>query len=242
MSKTSIRGGMVLDTVPNPVPEKSTFDTLDAAYQWVASLVASGVPVIASKVWADRFSPKPRSPLVKLFGVEKKAQTICERMAPGGKWVVTCEISSAGFHQFSAWYTKYLPYAWAMAESENGFECLGVDFESVNSYYGTCMGFYYIGMSEHIEDADAELYEKCYNKANHVRSPSLPFDEVFNPALVYLAACRPDMFVKKTLAVKLDNGRKVWWLAFVVKVLREMNHTIDPRILEISGETDEECD
>ena len=41
-------------------------------------------------------------------------------------------------------YSKYLPYAYAMMKAEWSFRCLGIDFESINAYYGTCMGFAYL--------------------------------------------------------------------------------------------------
>jgi hypothetical protein len=86
-----------------------------------------------------------------------------------------------------------------MIKAEWSFRCLGIDFESINAYYGTCMGFAYLGWGDddsrwsRLEPEEHKLYNEVYNASMSVRTPHLPFDEVYGPALVYTAIFRPDL-------------------------------------------------
>ena len=115
-------------------------------------------------------------------------------------------------HRCSAWYSKYLPYAYAMMKAERDFRCLGVDFASINSYFGTCMGFAYLGNGEddppgwdRIEPEDQKLYREVYDTSMRVRPPELPFYEVLGPALAYTAIFRPDL-----VAAHADQDNWQW--------------------------------
>src|SRR5262249_8817514 len=71
-------------------------------------------------------------------------------------------------------------------------------------YYGTCMGFAYLGWGDdnphwsRLDPEDHALYNEVYNASMSVRPPSLPFDEVYGPALAYTALFRPDLVAAHT--------------------------------------------
>lgn len=196
-----------------------SFPTLDAAYRYANGLVAAGVEAHESRIFSDQFKKNKRDRLHALLGVKKKAGVECARLAPGGTWGVEVEMPgteyqragilgpvdvSTKYHRFSAWYSKYLPYAYAMMHAENGFECRGVDFNSINAYYGTCMGYAYLGRGDvnrygwkRIEPADVALYEKIVDESHRLKPPDLPFDAVYFPAICYVAAVRPDLAAKQ---------------------------------------------
>jgi hypothetical protein len=136
------------------------FDTFDAAYIWtnntVNALIGNGETVILSRIAADRFK-KPRQRQAQLFGVSPKAAKEAAKIAPGGKWWVEHSTDGQNRHQFMAWYSRYLLYAYAMMTSEDGFEAMGVDYDSINSYYKSCMGFVYLGQG------DIEVKFTCAN-------------------------------------------------------------------------------
>lgn len=212
------------------------FDTLGEAYVYANklanTLLNSGRPVVLSVIAADKFR-KPRNRQFQLLGVSSKAGKECARLAPGGKWWVNCNVRADGLHQFMAWYSKYLPYAYAMMRCEDGFEAPGIDFESINGYFKTCMGFCYLGQGEGeikkmpadalrrlangedardfvelqeshvIEDEDLSLYSKLYNASMQVSPPNLPFEEAYRPACCFVAHRRPDLFVDY-----IGHGRK----------------------------------
>lgn len=205
-----------------------TFSTLKEAYEWCNGQVRKGLPVQTSRVHADLFK-KPRGlsgRYVKLMGVTSKAEKICKELCPGGEWRVEVEAPGTeydrisvwhGFrtvktqcYRFSAWYSRFLPYAYAMMKSEHSFDCMGVDFQSINSYYGTCSGFNYIGRGDgsiqadeknglqadyhRIVEEDCDLFDKICLASMDVECPSLPFSEALNYCSVYVALKRPDLF------------------------------------------------
>jgi len=200
---------------PIDVPKHQTFPTLDAAHAWANSLIGQGIKIQASRIWEDRIS-KPRSHIIKLLGVEKKAAAICARLAPGGQWNVEVETpgtpyQSAGildridrqtkFHRCMAWYDRFLPYAYGMMLAEWDYHCLGIDFESINSYCGTCMGFVGLGQGDGAESdtdpywrivkEDVALFSDVYQASMSVKSPSLPFDEAFGPCCAFVSLKAP---------------------------------------------------
>jgi hypothetical protein len=203
------------------------FPALADVYNYANGLIASGVTMQPSRVFQDRIGASRRYRFLLLLGVERKAAGFCARMAPGGTWGVEVErpgtpyetvgllgtrTAQTQYHRCSAWYSKYLPYAYAMMKSEYGFHCLGVDFESINGYYGTCMGFACLGWGEddpsgwnRLEPEDRALYSEVYNASMCIRPPDLPFDDVYGPALVYTALFRPDL-----VAAHADEDNWQW--------------------------------
>ena len=204
------------------VPKHKSFPTLLEAHAWANNLIGQGVQMQASRVWSDRFkSAQPRSHVIKLLGVEKRADAVCQRLAPGGQWNVEIETPGseyphAGILDFvtmktkhfrcSAWYNRFLPYAYAMINSEHGFKCFGIDYECINSYYGTCLGFVSIGQGDtecasdseywRIVKEDVDLFQTLYSASGQVRAPQLPFDEALNPCCCFVAMRAPQLLVK----------------------------------------------
>ena len=208
------------------------FPTLDDAYDYADGLIAAGLAMQPSRVFQDRIRPSRRNRFLLLLGVERKAADFCARIAPGGTWGLEVEDPGTPYHtvpllgmhhRCSAWYSKYLPYAYAMIKAEWSFRCLGVDFESINAYYGTCMGFAYLAWGEdgpsgwnRIEAEDRALYNQVYDASMSVRPPDLPFDEVYGPALAYTALFRPDLVAAHT---DQDN----WQWRHVCQVFEHLN-------------------
>lgn len=199
--------------VKNPViPDSKNFASLDEAYKWALSLVRPNT-VQLSRIAADRFK-KPRQHMVQLIGVEPKAAKFCTKMDPTGEWRVevenpgtvepTLSIMGTGerpikYMRFSAWYNRFLPYAYAMMKAEYDFKCMGIDYECINSYYKTCMGFVDMGLDNHpgrFVNEDMDLFNNVYNSSMAVRSPQLPFDEAYAPCSVYVALRKPKEIVK----------------------------------------------
>jgi hypothetical protein len=213
---------MTTDNIPTP-PATATLNkrlpTLAEAYNYANGLIAAGVPMQPSRVFQDRIRASRRNYFLLLLGVERKAADFCARMAPGGTWGVEVEgpgtayetvgllgmrTAHTHYHRCSAWYSRYLPYAYAMMKAEWSFRCLGIDFESINAYYGTCMGFAYLAWGDdesgwdRIEPQDRTLYNDVYDASMKIRPPSLPFDEVYGPALAYTGLFRPDLVATHT--------------------------------------------
>ena len=121
--------------IPEPsFPSTQQFDTLTQGRAWIESLVTAGVDFRTNRIYNDWFK-KPRSRLIKVLGVEARAQRECQRIAPGGKWTVETygETHDDLYFTAQAWYTKFAPYALAMCQSEEGYQCFGIDYESINS-------------------------------------------------------------------------------------------------------------
>ncbi len=68
-----------------------SYASFDEAYSGtllrVKELNANGVAVYANRIWQDFFT-KPRGNLAKVLGFSAKARRDCEKLAPGGKWIV----------------------------------------------------------------------------------------------------------------------------------------------------------
>jgi hypothetical protein len=220
-----------------PSTLNNRFPTIVEAYTYANALIAAGVQMQPSRVFQDRLDASERNRFLLLLGVERKAAGFCARIAPGGTWGVEVEnpgtpyetvallgmrTAQTQYHRCSAWYSKYLPYAYAMMKAEWSFRCLGVDFESINAYYGTCMGFAYLGWGDdesgwdRQEPEDRKLYNEVYAASMRVRPPSLPFDEVYGPALAYTAIFRPDLVAAHT---HQDN----WQWRHVCEVFEHLN-------------------
>lgn len=183
------------ETPEKTLPSHKTFPSLKEARAWVEDLLRQGVPVEASQVWYDRIQ-KPQDRFVKLLGVSSQADQIAKKIAPGGHWTVE-RTQNKGVHQFSAWYSKFTPYAYAMCQSEEGFNCLGLDFDSINAIYKTCLGFVSLGLGQNpelIEEADVMLFDQIYHKSSELWPPTFPFDEAFRPCAVFLAVRNPQLF------------------------------------------------
>lgn len=177
-----------------------TFNTLKEAYEWANGLL-SKTDITTSKPYDDLFEEyRPKDPYFALLGVEKKAEQRCRSLEPNGQWRV--EVGEhRGLPRLQAWYSRYLPYAVAMLNAEDEFDCKGIEFESINSFYETCYGFNEIGFGNHscgkgydrIVPEDVSLYQDCYHTSCKVNSPSLPFEEAYDPALVYIAKVKPSI-------------------------------------------------
>jgi hypothetical protein len=195
------------------------FPTLVEAYNYANGLIAAGVTMQPSRVFQDRIRASRRNRFLLLLGVERNAAAFCARMAPGGTWGVEVECPGTPYetvgllgmrtahtqhHRCSAWYSRYLPYAYAMMKAESNFRCLGVDFASINSYYGTCMGFANLTQGDddprwsRLEPEDHALYNEVYSASMSIRPPELPFYAVLGPALAYTAIFRPDLVAAHT--------------------------------------------
>ncbi len=174
------------------------FDSVQEAFSWAAKMTReTNVTTCARAV--DRFKnawPRGKNSdvfalLGTTFGATKKIKAI----EPNGKFLVVSNLYH-GFTRFTTYYNRYLPYAVAMMLSEYGYECHGFDFESINSIYGTVMGFVNIGMSEYIIDEDRDLFDRIYNASVSIKTHYLPFDEAFAPASAYVAMKSPKRFTK----------------------------------------------
>lgn len=189
--------------VVTPPPFKF-FSTLREGYVWANNeIVCKGVPVIPSKIWCDWFK-KPRSRMVKVLGVEPKAQRIVNQIAPGGQWSVVVEQTHNGPYQCSAWYNRFAPYAYSMCQMEEGFKCLGLDGESLNSIFKSFMGYVDLGAGafetkdyKRIVDEDTDLFAEIYSSSMRIHSPGLPFEEAFWPCAVFLAVRAPKLFLRQ---------------------------------------------
>jgi hypothetical protein len=175
------------------VPAKSQFDSLKDALAWVNGLMSQGLPVCRSIVASDLFNPgKNRSLLV--LGVHSKAEALCKRLAPGFKWNVHAHKTMSGPYQFMAWYDSYTPYAVAMMESEEGFECKGIEHESVVGYWKTVMGF--LSIADFVNDEEGQLFVNIYGEACKVKPPYLVFEEMYFPAIIYCCLKAPRRWQK----------------------------------------------
>lgn len=182
-----------------PLPETMTFDSIQDAFAWAAKLT-NETQVTTCQIANDRFKsfwPKGKSKnLFALLGTVASADRKIRSIEPNGKFVVVVG-RYHGLVQLTTYYNRYLPYAVAMMASEDGYECMGFDYESVNAIYGTVCGFNDIGFGDHIVDEDRDLYDSIYTASMSVKSPSLPFDEAFNPACVYVALKAPRRFTRR---------------------------------------------
>lgn len=227
-----------------------TFDTLQQAYDWANELINRGLRVQECAICEDRFARcRPRgknSRIFKLFGVTWGVEKKCRSIEPDGKWRVEVDAPGTTYYKagiltshecqtrsarMSIWYSRFLPYAEAMVFCEQGFEQAGIDFNSINSYYGTVGGFYQLGMGDgyvaldgqppyyRIEERDVELFEAIYNASMSLRSPGLPFDESFQPCYVYLAMHKPAMLLE-------SFGREHWLYPHVREVCERIDKPV----------------
>lgn len=231
------------------IPHHQTFNELWHGYNWAAGLTGQ-VKCQQSRLRDDFFSHVlPRDYYFRLLGIQRAAEKVCRRIEPNGVWNI--EVENPGTYytragilgdvqsqtkmvRFSAWYNRFLPYAVAMLKAEWNFpNARGIDFESINAYYGTCCGFVYLGQGDESIDAkdgqpgydrillaDQDLFHKCHAASGEVRPPQLPFDEAHGPCMVYVAQFRPEI-----LAKMVDKGH--WWFDHVNKCCEKMNR---PRI------------
>jgi hypothetical protein len=213
------------------IPKLQSFatlaETMARAEELIVELSKKGEEVVASAIYED-FLTKPKSRMIKVLGVSSQASREANSVAPGGKWCLHHEMVGGGRHRFMAWYSRYLIYAWAMFQCEDGFVAIGVDFESINAYYRTCQGFNYLGQGDieglFSEESDLQLYEEIYDASMKIRPPSLPFDEAYQPAFCFVAYQRPDLFHE---AIMKCRGTKEGYLAdWRVKHLSKVSEMI----------------
>ncbi len=237
----------MIDILPPPktprptFPSTQQFDTLTQGRAWIESLVTAGVDFRTNRIYNDQFK-KPRSRLIKVLGVEARAQRECQRIAPGGKWTVETygETHDDLYFTAQAWYTKFAPYALAMCQSEEGYQCFGIDYESINAFYGTVMGFVNMGIGmydtdshQRFDEEDTRLFAKIYEKSCRLHPPSLPFDEAFWPCAVFLAVRAPALFVKQFCKPYREDGRLygggLYW-KHALEVLKEIGQPIPKEV------------
>lgn len=210
--------GMPTPTGPGALNRR--FATVDEGLKYINGLIGAGVPFQASRRYQDQFKKNKRNRHLLLLGVSRTTDAECQRLMPGGTWGIEVEpphtdyevcgilgprLAQTSYFRASAWYSRYLPYAWAMCRAEYDFRCVGVDFNSINGYYGTVAGYCYLGRGDDDTDTwqrlDAEdraLYERIYDVSMGLRSPDLPFYEALQPALAFVAVQRPDLLRKHT--------------------------------------------
>lgn len=195
------------------VPPFKEITSLKEGLLFIESLLSQGVRFTASNVYCDRY-PAPRSRLVKALGCEARAGKEAARIAPGGKWTLEIVEDTGRFHadgpslvypfRAMAWYSKFAPYAYAMCLSEDGYHCLGIDYESINSIFCTVMGFVNLGLGmydttsyQRICQEDIDLFSRIFSESVRLHPPMLPFDEAYFPCTVFLAVRMPRLFAKQ---------------------------------------------
>ena len=160
---------------------------------------AAGRQVLASSIWQDRFAKyRPRDLQSKILGFSRKAVRDCERLALGGKWAIMIDTKENGMFQFSIAYSKFLPYAFAMMQAEEAYQAFGLDFESINSQFKTCLGFNEIGYGHfpHADEQDVALFSDLAEQSFKLKVPMLPFDEAYRPACCFVFQKNPKLFKK----------------------------------------------
>ena len=229
-------------TTTEALPTHQSFATLKEAYAWANGLVNKGFPVQGSRLYEDLFKcARPRGLVgryVKVLGISPKADRMFKALEPEGEWRVEVESPGTSYykagvfdasehttalHRFSVWYSRFLPYAYAMMMCENGFECLGADYQFINVTYTSCYGFVDLGHGDghkddywRIDKADCDLFDDIYNASMRVRSPSLPFDEAFNPCCCYVAITKPKLFER-------DMSADHWVREHVADVCKDLD-------------------
>lgn len=175
-----------------------SFQSLHDAYNWVVQELVNKhkVPLAASQIWHDLFR-KPRSPMLQVIGMAPQAERIAQSVAPGGKWTLAVTQRTGERSQLQAWYSNYALYAYTMCQAEEGFRCWGIDFESINILFGTCRGYLSLSDSPAIDPQDRELLIRICHKSFELWPPTLPFDESFRPAAVFLALKNPARYAKQ---------------------------------------------
>lgn len=244
---------MIVTEHEKAFPHSRSFPTLDEGYRWANSVVGSGIPVQQSRLRDDFFKHiLPKDRMFKLLGVQKNAANVCRRIEPDGQWRIEVEYPGTRYEtagifdvvpkttryiRFSAWYSRFLPYAVAMLKAEWDFpRARGIDFESVNGYFGTCMGFVYLGQGDgyceakngvpeynRIVPEDVALFQRCYEAAMSVKSPSLPFEEAHWSCMVYVGIKKPEEVVKM-----VDRGH--WWIKRVADACERMGEPVPYKI------------
>lgn len=203
------------------------FDTLQEAYDSINDAQRKGMKLCASRIWVDFFDKPPgrTGRFIKLFGVSPKAERICKDFEPTGKWRVEFEEIEASpanprMYRMTAWFDRFLPYAFAMMQAENGFECRGIDSDSINTLYHTIGGFMDLGFDHHrIVDEDRQLFSRLYHACNEIKSPSLIFYEVYRPCAVFVAFRNPKVALKAL-------GPDHWMIDFVREVAEHLGDPI----------------
>jgi len=217
---------LVAQSNPAKVQDNFICDTFPQALDYAIRLTQVA-KIFRSRVWHDRFKRyRPNTIEGRLLGWSKKATADCLRLAPGGKWAVHATAVNDGY-QLSVWYSRYLPYAYAMMNAENGYKAFGLDFDSVNGFFSTCMGYNWIGYghNEVMNQEDTNLYDRLYTTSCKLMPPSLPFDEVYRPALCFVAVRQPDLLRKHLRYDAAD-----WRAKHVSAVLFKEGLSLDSRI------------
>jgi len=206
--------------IDKPLEAPSSFATLALAFNWAREQLKTH-SIYPSVVWRDLFeSYRPKGikgRYVRLIGVEPKADKICQSLAVGG-WKIEIKHDT-----FQAWYNRFMPYAVAMIQCEDGFECTGIEHTSIVTLYKTVIGFTDLGTDRtRILEEDCRLFHRVYTASMAVQSPGLPFTEAYNPCLVYVAMKNP-----KIIAKMFAHDHKHDHITHIQHVCEQLN---EPRI------------
>jgi hypothetical protein len=137
-----------------------------------------------------------------------------------------------------AWYSKFAPYAYSMCLSEDGYHCLGIDYESINAIFCTVMGFVNLGLGmydtasyQRICQEDIDLFSQIYSESSRLHPPYLPFDEAYFPCAVFLAVRAPRLFAKQFCEER--DGRQYgggMYHTHALQVLKAIDHPVPAEI------------
>lgn len=190
-----------------------SFVNLKDAYDWAINYVQENTSTIfqLNPICEDRFKsarPKGRNrKIFELFGTTWSVERKVRSIEPNGSWNLEIH-NDYDQKYFLIWYNRFLPYAQAMVLSESGFEQSGIDYTSMMALYKTVCGFTDLGNDENgyisendskyqrILGGDVELFQNIYNASMDLKPPYLPYDEAFQPCLIYLALKKPKLFKK----------------------------------------------
>lgn len=189
----------------------NSFKSIRDAYNWALQYINDNrqIKFVLNPICEDIFkSARPKGVNKKVFelfgttfGAEKKVRSI----EPDGEWNLEIH-TSCGNSYFMLWYNRFLPYAEAMVKCEDGFELYGFDYTSIFVLYKSVCGYTDLGNGvdgdvssndpnyNRICSKDRQIFEKIYETSMKLKPPYLPFDEAFQPCLIYLALHSPKVF------------------------------------------------
>jgi hypothetical protein len=191
---------------------------LDDCMKEIIRLQNDGVPFQGNRIWRDQFRRSDRDQHFVALGVARSTQNIVKGIEPNGAWQLEItppnttsveivlqpmqpfpepELVKSKHYEASAWYSRFLPYAYGMFQAEWDFQAKGINYESINAYYGTVMGFQELANDRNrIIAEDRELFNKIQTASHFLKPPRLPFDEVFLPCVAYVCYHRPDLYAQ----------------------------------------------
>ena len=218
------------------------FPTIKDAYRWLVSLASTGISMQMCRLAEDRFASthpnrEPNRTMFRLLGVTPSVERTVRKISPQGEWALALvppghsyekvgllgsHVAKTAYHRASLYYSRFLPYAVAMMQAEEDFTCDGIDFNSVNSMFGTCYGFERIANNELADTNDRVIDvedSKLFNQLNDISAsychPSFPFTAMFLPCAAFVAIQAPKLFAK------LMRGRSSTFLDILLQEYRD---------------------